>query len=290
MDLRSLLLTIASLSASFVAILGGFIASRLITISSERSNYSSQLQEVENRLRNYKGVRYLHNEQLDKEDAIQYIYNHMSELVAGERLEDVYEEEELQSIDFVDLEPLWKRAKEIKSYFDECLKDANCEFNSDMIPVALAEEYNHALFEYEFCQLYAAWGFEEYDFENIPFREKYKGYETDRQKALEYTIQIMVLESQKEQYIASLNALREPAGMKVGLALFISFSFLNIILPLTMSLFCFTEHASIFVAIVSVILLATGLAATFIYLAWLLKWREEKNKQRPYSRWKEEST
>lgn len=57
MDIYSLLMTISSLSASFVAILGGFIVSRLITINSERSLYAGQLQEVTGQLIYYRGVR-----------------------------------------------------------------------------------------------------------------------------------------------------------------------------------------------------------------------------------------
>ena len=42
-DLTTLLTTIASISASFVAILGGFIASKLISISENRSSTLDKL-------------------------------------------------------------------------------------------------------------------------------------------------------------------------------------------------------------------------------------------------------
>lgn len=44
-ELSSLLLTIAGASASFVAILGGFIASKLIAINGERETMQSKLKE-----------------------------------------------------------------------------------------------------------------------------------------------------------------------------------------------------------------------------------------------------
>lgn len=70
MDIYSLLMIIASLSASFVAILGGFIVSRLITINCERSLYAGQLQEVTGQLIYYRGVRNLIDKNRTEEDAI----------------------------------------------------------------------------------------------------------------------------------------------------------------------------------------------------------------------------
>ena len=42
MDFTGLMYAIASLSASFVAILGGLLVSRLITINGDRSSYSRE--------------------------------------------------------------------------------------------------------------------------------------------------------------------------------------------------------------------------------------------------------
>lgn len=275
MDIYSLLMTIASLSASFVAILGGFIVSRLITINSERSLYAGQLREVTGQLIYYRGVRNLIDKNRTEEDAIRYIYDHMTELVEGENLEDIYEENELQSIDIIDLEPLWKCAQEIKMRFDDCLDDEACKFNSDMIPVTIAEEYVGDLFAYEFCKMYAGWGFGEHDFENVPFRETGEWYERDNQKVLEYTTQIMLLEARENQLAVNLKVLKRPAGMIEGLALFALFSFFNIIMPLVLALFSFEQHNAVVISSVCILLLIIGLFATFIYLVWMLKWRKD---------------
>lgn len=276
MDITSLLLAIASLSASFVAILGGFIASRLITISSERAACSSQLREVSGQLVYYRGIRNIIDTNRSEEDAIRYIYHHMAEMVEGKSLDDVYEEAELQSIDFVELEPLWKRAQEVKAFFDSCLQDKTCLLNSDMIPVTIAEEYTGDLFAYEFCKLYAGWEFGDHDFENEPFRETGEWYDRDNQKALECTTQMMILEAREKQLTASLNALKKPTGMKAGLIVFASFSFFNIIAPLILTLFSFSGKSAIVVAAISIMLLTIGLVVTFFYLAWMLKWKEKE--------------
>lgn len=49
-DLTAVLTTIAAASASIVAILGGFIASKLIAISSERSAALDRLKQVNEEL------------------------------------------------------------------------------------------------------------------------------------------------------------------------------------------------------------------------------------------------
>lgn len=278
MDTTALLLAIASLSASFVAILGGFIASRLITITSERSALLSQLQNATDQLILCESTRFVLNKKLNEEDAIRFIYDHMAELVDGENIDNVYEDTELQFIDLNDLKPLWNKAQTIKSCFDEFIQQ-NGYFNSDWIPIEIAEEYVDDLFAYEFCKLYVAWGSGEHDFENTPFRETGKWYEEDRQKVLECTKQIMLLEKQKQQYTTSLKALRKPIGMRAGLILFALFSFCNIILPLTLSLFRLPELTATVVAAISILFLTVGLISTFSYLVWMLKWKKDEDTQ-----------
>ncbi len=269
----SLLSTIASASASFVAILGGFIASRLIAINSERTSLKSRLQEVTGQLMYYRGVRNLIHKNLNEEDAIRYIYDHMTEMSEGETLEDIYEERELQLIDIIDLEPLWERAQKIKDSFDGYLQNENCELNSDMIPLPLAEEYREDMFAYEFCKIYAGWGFTDFDFNETPFRERGEWYERDKQEALRHTTQIMVLEQQQELYSSGLNSLKKPQGMTAGIILFGLFSLFNIIFPLVLSLFELSGQSAVIATTTSILFLAIGLAATFAYLVQMLKWK-----------------
>ena len=283
MDIEALLLAIASLSASFVAILGGFIASRLITINSERTACLSQLQNIVDKLFYHEEMRFMLDKSLNEEDAIRFIYNHMAEFVAGDSVDDVYEDTELQSIDLYDLKPLWERAQTIIELFDEHLQSKGYgAFNSDWIPVEIAEEYADDIFSYEVCKLYVGWGLGEHDFENTPFRDTGAWYERDSQKVVEHTKEITFLRQQKEQYLISLNSLKQPIGMKSGLILFALFSLCNIILPLAFSLFRFPEPFSTIVASVSIFFLALGLVATFFYLAWMLRWKKEEESQLKY--------
>ena len=274
MDFTGLMYAIASLSASFVAILGGLLVSRLITINGERSSYSRELCEVSGQLIYYRGLRNLIDRNRHEEDAIRYIYNHIEELMDDLPIEDVYEEAELNPIDFADLEPLWIRAQEIKAQFTECLKSEDCDLNSDMIPITLAEEYSDDPFAYEFCKIYADWNFSDSDFDETPFRETGSWYDRDNQKAMEYTTQILMLDMREKQLTNILKSLEKPAGMKSGLILFALFSFFNIVCPLSFSIIPFSERQTVTISIVSVLFLTLGLVGTFVYLIQMLKWKK----------------
>ena len=147
--------------------------------------------------------------------------------------------------------------------------------SSNVASVAIAEEYVGDLFAYEFCKMYAGWGFGEHDFENVPFRETGEWYERGNQKALEYTTQIILLEARENQLEVNLKALKKPAGIIEGLALFALFSLFNIIVPLMLTLFRFEQCNAVIVASISISFLIIGLFSTCIYLVWMLKWKKD---------------
>lgn len=47
---------------------------------------------------------------MNEEDSLVYLYGHMEELTSGLELEEVYTEDELQTVDFEILLPHWKKA------------------------------------------------------------------------------------------------------------------------------------------------------------------------------------
>ena len=66
MDFTGFYYSIAGCSATIVAIIGGFIASKLITISSERDNINESLIEINNKL-DLKYYNELINHQIDQD-------------------------------------------------------------------------------------------------------------------------------------------------------------------------------------------------------------------------------
>lgn len=121
--------TIAGVSASIVAILGGFIASRLIAINSERCACQSMRVEIKFEKQLRTDERNLLHRSIDEADAIFYIHSHMEELISGVDLHEVYEESKFQPIDYEVLLPYCRQAQFFRDLFDEHIQKPGCELN-----------------------------------------------------------------------------------------------------------------------------------------------------------------
>ena len=269
-ELSSLLFTIAGVSAGFIAILGGFIASRLITINSARDVAESNLKEIKHQKFLKMEEKDFLRRSIDEEDSIEFIYEHMEEVMSSLALEEVYEEDELQIVDFSTLLPYWEKAQLYIDQFEECLQKDPCQLNSDMIPCELAEEYRGDPFAYEFLKMCAGWGFSD-DIENWPSRTHGKWYEKTKEDFLQTTMQVAALDIQEQRYQIDLESARHPKGMKIGLLIFALFSLLNIIFPLLCSVIPLADKWVHVISYGSIGLLLFGLIATFCYLAQMLR-------------------
>lgn len=76
-DLTSILTTIAACSASFVAILGGFIASRLISLNAERDEIQTRLSEINEEIVFYEKERNTSQSAIDEDDALDFIIDNI---------------------------------------------------------------------------------------------------------------------------------------------------------------------------------------------------------------------
>ena len=272
-DISSLLLTIAGASASFVAILGGFVASKLIAINGERSSCESHLEELKYEKMFYLEKKNMARNAMLEEDALSFIHNHLDDAVAGVDLEEINKEDVPQVIQLEDLLPLWERAQIAKYLFDERLKEGNYEFNEYMIPYDLAEDLVEDLFSYRFLQMYANVGFSEHVGEYVPHLYG-DWYERVKRESLEDNTKAMVLEIQETRYKEDLLKLQKPKGMKTGLLIFVLFSVFNIIFPLLLSVTTIPQEWNCIVAYVVIGMLALGLSVTFCYLAKMLSWKK----------------
>lgn len=273
--ISSLLLTIAGASASFVAILGGFIASKLISLNSERDSTQSKLKQLRYEKLHATEERNMLRHALDEEDALSYIHNHIEAIADGCSLEDVYEEDELQTIDFKTLLPYWEKAQIYIELFEERLQQDNCQLNSDFIPCDLAEEYNCDIFAYKFLMIYATLGFSDYIEVHKTISDP-EWHAKTRQQILSANTKAAVLDIQEQVCQMDLERLQKPSGMKLGLLIFALFSVFNIILPLFLSAAPLAGQWCAVVLYCSIGFLTLGLCATFWYLASMLKWKEQE--------------
>ena len=120
--------------------------------------------------------------------------------------------------------------------------------------------------------MYAGWGFSDY-FENCEPMSRRPWYESTRQNLLQLNMQVSALDIQEHRYELDQERLISPKGMKSVLVLCLLFSFFNIILPLSLSVFSFSNEVIPFIQASSLLFLTVGLFTTFWYFAKMLVWK-----------------
>lgn len=269
-EVSNLLFAIAGVSASFVAILGGFIASKLIAINSERDIAESNLEEVKYQKFLKTEERDMLRRSLNEEDSLFYVYNHFEELSLGIALKDVYKTDAPQVVDFETLLPYWEKALFYARLYEECLQKEKPYLNVDGVPSKLAEDNKDDAFIYKFLIMYAEWKFSD-EVENLSSRTQTQWHEKTRELCMQANMQAAALDIQEQRYKMDLNRARKPKGMKVGLLIFVFFSLFNIIIPLIFSVIEFSEQWCMVAMYGCIGALSIGLGAIFVYLSLMLK-------------------
>ena len=295
-DLTTVLTTIAAASASIVAILGGFIASKLIAISSERSAVLERLRQINEELEFHITERDKIQAKNDESDALDFIQTAIDDLWAGNSLENVYSNVDHPDISIECLKPYWDRAVTLNEQFQEQVKKKS-QLNDDYIPTSLTPTVREDDFGYEVLRalgkklkkrIRAAERAREkasnpfglvapdisgYEFNTTTFSGSGFAYHKNCESIQEENTAIALLELQKKQCTEQIQALKKPHGMKSGLVIFALFTILCIIVPLVFSPFSVNSYPAFIIAkIVFLLLFSVGLLAIFIYLVYLLKW------------------
>ena len=296
-DLTVVLTTIAAASASIVAILGGFIASKLIAISSERSAALDRLKQINEELEFHISERDKIQAENDEDDALDFIRDAIDDLYADNSLENVYSSVDHPSISVERLKPYWDRAVTLKEQFGEQVKKHNA-LNEDYIPQSLLLTVKEDDFGYEVLlalgkklkkRIRAAERARERasnplgivvpdisDLDMATVSGSGYAYHKKCDAIQGQNSAIALLKLQKKQCDEQILALKKPRGMKLGLVVFALFTICCIIAPLIASPFA-TESYQIFVITKAVFLglFGIGLISIFSYLVYLLKWNKD---------------
>ena len=309
-DLTAFLTTVAAASSSIVAILGGFIASKLITISGERDVVLDKIDSIEKELQFKKAERETRQRENDTDDALSFIRKHIGNVLYMKTINDVYDTAESQCIDKDKLQEYWNKALELSRELKESFSQ-KIELNSDSLPKDIAHKYAEDRFSYEVLTALmrhlkklikdderrkqeerrktdplASIMLPSIDFSSItenigsvkPFTSNWN-YSQNEQEIAKLTSDISYLEFQKSQLEEQRKALAQPKGMRTGLVIFVLFALACIITPLAMSP-RYTDDLWIFwkIKIIILFLFITGLIAIFGYLVYLLGWKENSKK------------
>lgn len=136
MDLTSLLTTIISSTAALVAIIGGFLVSRVISISSEHSGIKRRLREINNDIGTKKELIVGLENYLFEDDLNDFVIDDDSIelMIQGKELEDIVHEIEYDRLTIDELRPYFEQLKEIKQEMFDSVDEKH--------PVSTFQEFN----------------------------------------------------------------------------------------------------------------------------------------------------
>ena len=105
-DLNGLISTIITATAALVAIIGGFLVSRVITLAGEKQSIERRLQEIDNDLTIKKEMLENIEKVIFEEDIDDFIQNHCEELIIeGKSLEEILRDDDSCNFSEEDLKP-----------------------------------------------------------------------------------------------------------------------------------------------------------------------------------------
>lgn len=149
-DLSNALTTIASCSATFAAIIGGLIANKAISDSSEKGAIERQLKQIDAEINSHDTRIDELSRWLGEDDAKDFIGDHLDDLLQLRQLTDIYDGFSKEEPTFEDLQPYWERAiAAIKLYRQTDKQESR---NSDEIPCNLAQQLDP--FQYHIFKQY----------------------------------------------------------------------------------------------------------------------------------------
>lgn len=286
-DLTSFLTAVASSAACIVAILGGFIASKLISIDGERDSILSRLKDIEEELA-YRGkIKDTAQRENDEDDALDFIEKHFKELQGGASLTEIYATIPEPDFPIEKMQPYWQRAIAVSSAFQSKIEHFNGEkLNADYVPESLYCSYHESSLEYQICKLLgndlhvkcSQNGYPYIAMNTVlPLRIS-NGYEyrDNQQKISEQNAAISLLGMQAKNLKAQIPSLKKPKGVKAGLVIFALFSMGCIIVPLALSPFT-TDNLLCYNLTKWIVLIVFffGLSSIFAYLIYLLRWNRK---------------
>ena len=287
-DLTSFLTAVASSAACVVAILGGFIASKLISIDGERDSILSRLREIEKELSYHITERDRLQKEDDATEALDFISDHLDNILSGDSLEPIYQLEPEVQLPIERLAPFWETGIEIGREYIQEMQLQETRINDVGIPDALVQRYRGCYFKYELLHLIGDKVKRDsrkaensrdplsvlYQMDDIAapirFRPASNGRYIDEENHA-----ISLLSMKKQLLEEQIPKLKKPKGMKIGLAIFALFSVFCIIVPLGMSPFT-TDNILWYNCVKWIVtgLFVAGLASIFGYLIYLLSWKK----------------
>ena len=278
-DLTAVLTAMATCSSTFIAIIGGLIANKAISITSEKESINRQLQQIDAELNVNEEEMNRLNEWIEEYDAKEFVHENIEALIEEQPLSEVYDTDNRNSMSYDDLLPFWEKALFVVKRFKEVSDE---EKNDDGVPKILIKEFDD--FQYEICKGYHRSikrgdvnFFEQSSFNTVIIsRGKYYDETTDRIEELQKICNTLNI---KKQLLSERNdAISLDVDVKNGIKIFAVVSIVNIILPVLFMLFNPTSnkiwyYTEVFISI------AAFIAGTFIMIQYIFSLFPKKDKK-----------
>jgi hypothetical protein len=294
-DLTTLFTTIASCSATIIAIVGGFIANKLISLGIDRREITTHLdsiqEEIDFKLRQAISAK----EKLNEEDALDFIHEYMDQLVFNKPVEDVFKPSKRTNISQDDLRPYWEQGRQIIQQLLAALGDDE-PTNEDDIPISCmkAECSDFQYTVYKYGARYIRKVLKEQERKNAARYglaaltdinswaeniDLLPGFDlTSYQKKIDIMNEAYSatewLELQKKQLLVRIDSLKRPQGMKIGLLILVSFSIFGIILPLCLVPYQTSDYFSYMILkALTIGLFSINISFMFVFYLSMLQWK-----------------
>lgn len=127
--MTNLISTIISSTAALVAIIGGFLVSRVITLSSERNAIVKRLREINNELENKQEMLDRVQLILLEDDVDDFIKDHAEEILMYDKdIKIILQEDDSVSLTSDELEPYIKRLNDIFDNLDKMIESTSSNY------------------------------------------------------------------------------------------------------------------------------------------------------------------
>jgi len=246
MDLNGLISTITTSTAALVAIIGGFLVSRVISLSSEQNGIKRRIREINNDLVANREMKDNAEKFLFEDDLNDFFTEeNIKRMIEGKSLETIIEEDDYYYLTQEELEPYFKQMKEIVNEIFELNNSTDKyyekfnEFMKDFTDFKYPDRMNW--YEKVFDAINAIVEESQGPFAHIKFKPlvnpnydphmEYKDTKKERERLKSV---IRSLELQKEEQMKILNDYGKPKWVWTGLFVLIYACIVGIIYPSTL--------------------------------------------------------
>lgn len=289
MDLNGLISTITTSTAALVAIIGGFLVSRVIAIASEQNGIKRRIREIKNDLVANREMKDNAEKFLFEDDLNDFVTeDNIKLIIRGKTLEEVIEEDEYTLLSKEQLEPYYKQVKEMSNELLELHGSTDDYYEEFSVFMKFFTEYKYPdrmdwyerIFEVidEMAQPEATGPFAGFKLRPLTppnINTDYKDTKKERDRLID---DIRVLDLQLEDNLKIYNDYGKPKWVWSGLFVLIYACIVGIIYPSTLLPYPKDMYDDVLTKWFLLGLFSSQLLVLFIYLGYAMhKLTNDKN-------------